>query len=69
MKVYSEIPLSQMSVDAGWPCLWVLAFCAGVLFSRPFWRFLGPRIDPFWQFLGPEIAKKDNFLDPEADNF
>ena len=21
--------LSQMSVDAGWLCLWVLAFCAG----------------------------------------
>ena len=20
---------SQMSVGAGWPCLWVLAFCAG----------------------------------------
>ena len=20
---------SQMSVVAGWPCLWVLAFCAG----------------------------------------
>ena len=23
-----QVP-SQMSVDAGWPCLWVLAFCAG----------------------------------------
>ena len=27
--VYSELPLSQMSIDAGWPCLWLLAFCAG----------------------------------------
>ena len=28
----SELPLFQMSVDAGWPFLWVLAFCAG------YWR-------------------------------
>ena len=23
----TEITLSQMSVGAGWPCLWVLAYC------------------------------------------
>ena len=32
--VFSELPLSQVSVDAGWPCLQLLAFWKCLLACR-----------------------------------